>query len=138
MKLIPLTIGAVFIVASTMADAGLLVPNKTIDIAFDGFCDGMHLVINHSTGTVTGNRTGCVPEYPLAGYVGAVSGGVYDGQAAVVGFMEGTTGFMTIISDVPRKWQHIYLLDGSAFNSGTWSKGVPAMEMQGVAPASSD
>ena len=136
MKTIATVIGSVLIVASSVAVGGSLVPNRTIDISLDGFCDGLHLVINHTNGTVTGNRTGCVSE-SIIGVPGAVSGGAYDGQAVAIGFVSTSgTGFMFVVNDAPRTWQLLNLSTSTAQNSGTWSVGVAGAALEAQTPGS--
>lgn len=136
MKTIATVIGSVLIAVSSVAVGGSLVPNRTIDISFDGFCDGLHLVINHTKGTVTGNRTGCVSE-TVIGIPGAVSGGAYDGQAVAVGFVSTSgTGFMFVVSDAPRTWQVLNLTTSVVQNSGTWTVGVAGAALAVQTPGS--
>lgn len=98
--------------------AGPIFPNKTIDLVFDGYCDGLHVVSNTTTGLVTGTRTGCASE-PVGGVVGTVLG-KKQGGAEIVQYA--TFDFTAVIRD-DKTWTY-YNADGSVFNSGTWSLGV--------------
>jgi hypothetical protein len=107
---------------SSVVSAGPLVLNTTVDITLDGYCDGMHLVINQSTGTVSGNSTGCETG-PLTGHVGSNS----KSGAGVVVLVNGLGGPVLFrVDDNPRKWS-LRNTDGSIVNSGTYSIGVPAL-----------
>lgn len=87
----------------------------SIDIVFDGYCDGMHLDIDQETRVVTAMRTGsCIPPSPL-------SGRVRQGQARMV---DDTYGLYVII-DRNGTWFY-YDFNGNLVNSGTWSQGVPS------------
>ena len=109
---------AVMLAFVSIAQAGGLVPNRTVDIRFNGFCDGMRLVINQSTGVVSGSVTGCVSGTPI-GTVGGNSG-----KGIGVTVMSRT--FLYVIDDAPQTWS-LYLSNGTLFQSGTWSLGVPAL-----------
>jgi len=117
-------------IASNSAHAGAqkaLSPDATTDIAFDGYCDGMH--INHPSaglgtpGTVDGNRTGCSSE----GLIGAQT--TIHGQGAfAVTFLTGTLWVQTAIF-VDHTWIHYAVTDDLIYvlNSGTWSYGTPLL-----------
>jgi hypothetical protein len=122
MKAIYMALGAAALALGTQAQAGALVPNKTVDISFDGFCDGMHLVINEAKGTVSGNSTGCISDL----LIGAVGSNFKLGAGVTVY----NRTFLFVIDDSPRKWT-LSNVDGSIVQDGTYSLGVPAM-----APAS--
>jgi hypothetical protein len=117
MKAIHLALGAAVLAFGSYAEAGPLVPIKTVDIKFDGFCDGMRLVINQSSGEVRGNDTGCVSD-PLIGTVGGLS-------KIGAGISVMSRGFLYVIDDSPTRWT-LYLSDGTLLQSGTYSLGVPA------------
>lgn len=129
--LLSTTIVGALIAVSSLAYAGGMTPNRTFDLRFVGFCDGMRLTINYSTGDVTGIRTGC-SHGPVRGWVGAVSGGNYDGQAVVVGIDSGT-GFIYVIGDHPQNFQNKNLASGSVVNSGSWAVGAAALDLEGQA-----
>ncbi len=119
---------------SSVVSAGALVPNKTVDIALDGYCDGLHLVINQAAGTVSGNRIGC-RSAPLTGYVGSNS---KSGAGVVISTTdEGTGNFVFIVEDAPKTWS-VTVPDGSFSNSGAYSIGVPALAPQAGTRASTD
>ena len=102
--------------------AGPLVPNKTVNIRFDGFCDGMRLVINQNTGVVTGNRTGCASDV-IEG--GAMTSSITGPGVTFATFNSGSGIVFWQIDDNPRDFKLI--LDTGFTNSGTYSVGVPAM-----------
>jgi hypothetical protein len=116
MKTFQLALGAAALVFGSYVQAGVLYPNKTIDISFDGYCDGMRLVINHSTGLVSGNATGCRSE-PVSGVAGGLSK-----NGAGVAVLSQT--FLWTIDDNGKNWV-IYSDAGVVINSGTYSVGVP-------------
>ena len=59
--------------AAGSVQAGPIFPNRTIDLRFNGFCDGLHFTTNTSNGVVVGFRTGC-----SSGAVGGVIGHVLE------------------------------------------------------------
>lgn len=119
MKTVRLALGAAALVFGSYAQAGVLYPNKTIDISFDGYCDGMHLTINHSTGLVSGYATGCRSE-PVSGVAGGLSK-----NGAGLAVLSQT--FLWTIDDNGKNWV-IYSDTGVVINSGTYSVGVAAPE----------
>lgn len=91
----------------------------SIDISFDGFCDGEHLNVPGSAGApgVDGMETGCQTN-PLIGAKTAGSVGAWD-------YVDGL--FYLVNSD--RSWiLYVDCGDGTECyaNSGTWSFGAPA------------
>lgn len=114
---------ASLMVTGTMLNAGSLVKSKTIDISFDNFCDGLHMVINQSSGLVTGSYIGC-SDHPILGAVGGLS---KIGVGTANGYMIGDILRNIVVDDKPRTWT-IYNVDGTVFNSGTYSVGVPTLE----------
>ena len=118
MKTVHLAFVAAALAFGLPAQAGVLYPTRTIDIAFDGYCDGMHLTINHSTGLVSGTATGC-----LSNVLTGVAGGLSKIGAGVAVM---STGLLFVIDDNGKNWV-IYGADGSVINSGTYSVGVPAL-----------
>ena len=129
MKTIYLILVVAVLAFGSYVEAGPLVPNKTVDISLDGFCDGMHLVINETTGLVTGNATGC-GSGTLVGTVGSLS-------KLGAGITVMSYGLLYVIDDNPRKWTN-YNSDGTLLFSGTYSIGVPALAVQWGAKASSN
>ena len=117
MKTIQLALAAAALVFGSHVQAGPLYPNKTVDISLDGYCEGLHLIINHSSGLVTGNATGCVSNDPLAG----VAGGLSKTGAGVAAMNQ---GHFWVIDDAGRNWA-VYNAAGAAVNSGTYSVGIP-------------
>jgi len=120
MKLTHVTVLASSLILTSVVQAGVLFPNKTIDIAFTGYCDGMHLVINHTTGIVTGNSTGCVSD-PLIGTAGGLSK-----IGAGLTVMNRTRLF--VIDDSGKNWA-LYNADGSLNSTGTYTVGVAALAL---------
>src|SRR3954451_6342417 len=118
---------AALLLAAPAAQAGALVPNKTTDIKFTGFCDGMHLVINEGTGVVTGNSTGsCITPTP---FVGTVGGNAKLGAGVAV--LEG--GLLYVIDDSPQNFT-LYGSGGSVLiNAGSYTVGVAAAGAAGPA-----
>jgi hypothetical protein len=97
-------------------------PHHSIDISFDGYCDGMHL--NYASAglgeasTVDGHHTGC----QRGGHFGTVS----NANNALYVTVPGDGYFIVINLD--HTWV-LYEFDGNLivlFNSGTWSYGTPA------------
>jgi hypothetical protein len=109
---------------TTIADAGALVPNSFVNIAFTGFCDGMRLVINQTTGLVVGSRTGCLSA-PLIGTVGANAR--LGASVTVSTTNNGVGSFLFVIDDVPQTWS-VYAANGVLLNSGRYSVGFPARQ----------
>src|SRR3954469_8334440 len=117
---------AALLLAAPAAQAGALVPNRTTDIKFTGFCDGMHLVINEGTGVVTGNSTGsCITPTP---FVGTVGGNARLGAGVAV--LEG--GLLYVIDDSPQNFT-LYGSGGSVLVTGSYTVGVAAAGVAGPA-----
>ena len=107
----------------SIAEAGkLLGAKRTVDIALDGYCDGMHLVINLNTGVVTGNQTGCMSDL-VWGTVGALFGAKQKGIC--VSAQTDAWSWHMVIRD-NGTWTY-YMEDGTVYNSGTYTKGLPTM-----------
>lgn len=123
MKLRQLTAAAAMLALGSSAYAGNLVASKTVDLKFDGFCDGMHLFISQASGVVSGNVTGCV--------TGRVIGTVGGNSSKGIGITVMSRTFLYVIDDLSQTWQ-LYTSAGTLLQSGTWSVGVPAL-----APAAS-
>jgi hypothetical protein len=101
------------------------------DIAFDGYCDGMHLISPSAglatKGTVDGNRTGCSAD-ALMGSKAAIGGA--KGTYAVSVFADGSAWLQYVIA--PNHTWALFLVNGDQIalgNSGTWSDGVPTEAM---------
>jgi hypothetical protein len=112
---------------ATVAHAGPMAANKNVNITFDGYCDGMHLIINQTTGLVTGEQTGCLSE-PIVGTVGALS-------RIGTGVTILSDGFLYVIDDAPTNFR-IYRSDGLPWNKGTYSAGAPEARAAGGPTAS--
>ena len=120
-----MAIGLSLLLAASAQAGPLFGTTKTVDIAFVGYCDGMHLVIYYQTGVVLGNRSGsCIENSPVWGTVGTVLNGTYRGGAVIL--TDVFFSFHCVITDNPKKWVY-YLSDGTIFNSGTYVVGAPAM-----------
>lgn len=117
MRNVQLVLGAAALVFGSYVQAGPLYGSKTVDISFDGYCDGMHLTINHSSGLVTGNATGCLSD-PAFG----VAGGLSKNGAGVAVLSQ---SYLWTIDDNGKNWV-IYSDSGVVINSGTYSVGVPS------------
>jgi hypothetical protein len=122
---------AALAVASPVLFAGPLVPNKTVNIRFDGFCDGLRLVINQNTGVVTGNRTGCASDVIVGG---AVTSSIAGAGVTVATSNFGSGIVFWQIDDNPRNFK--LTLDTGFSNSGTYTVGVPAMAPVGSGSSS--
>lgn len=117
---------AVLLAAAVVLSFSQAATALTIDIVFDGFCDGMHANINQAAGLVDGNTTGsCIGEWPILGSFGYING-----KPAVTvthGASSPYPGLIYIIY-ANRTWAN-YVNDGFGITplySGTWSPGVPA------------
>jgi hypothetical protein len=115
-----------FLVAGALMTGGAAFAFPT-DVAFDGYCDGMHLV-SDGLGHVIGNSTGCVTD-PVFGYDGKVKTkgkGVVVDAAYAAGLIWNLTNSGTF---------EIYAADGTFINAGTWTAGIPPLAPQGARPA---
>lgn len=117
MNLVRLTAGASALAFASLLQAGVLFPTKVIDISFDGYCDGLRLTINHSSGIVSGNSTGCISD-PAIGTAGGLS-------KIGAGLTIRNRSFLFVIDDNARNWS-LYNADGSLNSTGTYSVGAPA------------
>jgi len=102
---------------------------QSIDIIYDGYCDGAHFEFNLTTGVVSGNKTGCVSG-PMAGTVGMPFGGGTPFIACTDQTGE-SHSFKVMRGD--GTWT-FYRNDGNGtyvWNSGTWTTGVAMKEFQG-------
>jgi len=100
------------------------VVTEEMDISFDGYCDGMHLVAPSAglgtRGSVDGHLTGCASE----SLIGAKS--VDDSH--VVQFVTGGLWVQTVVFS-NNTWVHYSIVDNTIYwlNAGTWSGGTPAL-----------
>jgi hypothetical protein len=111
----------------TRAVAAKAQPLAAKDIAFDGFCDGLHIA-NPSVGlgtsdTIDGAETGCI-SYPIVGARDTINGFK---KTFVVLANQGTVGAPLPVMYLVFKdhtWANFYLSSGvmTQFVSGTWSK----------------
>lgn len=124
-----LVVGVYVLALGSNAEAGALVRNRLVDISFDGFCDGMHLIINQKSGIVTGVDTGCVSD-PLIGTVGTSSK-----LGAGINVMSRT--FLYVIDDFPQKWS-LYTADGTLVQTGTYTVGVAVAAPRRATSATGD
>ena len=128
MKLARVAVVVSSLMLGTAVQAGPMAATKNVNITFDGYCDGMHLLINQITGIVTGEQTGCLSE-PIVGTVGALS-------RIGTGVTILSDGFLYVIDDAPTNWR-VYRGDGLPWNKGTYSVGAPDRRTAGGATASS-
>jgi ABC-type phosphate transport system substrate-binding protein len=96
------------------------------DVAFDGYCDGMHFQ-NEPGGFITGYSTGCLSD-PLHGVKARVK---KQGIANVV-TAYGSTTPLTFIVRLDGTF-YIESADGSGtvINTGTWTAGTPLVSQGG-------
>ena len=94
----------------------------TINIVFDGFCDGVSATWT-ADGVTFGTETGCLSG-PVVGTRGSVTN---QGHAFSLALNHILNGIYVIRTD--HTWT-IYLSDGSELQSGTWSN-APAAGMTG-------
>ncbi|MGE5140500.1 MAG: hypothetical protein ACM3JD_13615 [Rudaea sp.] len=111
----------------------------TKDIAFDGYCDGAHLVSPSiglgKFGTVDGHSTGCL----IAGFIGFKT--KIRGMAGTYVITHNNYGYWGQILIYPNKtWQilAVSLTTNRIFlvNHGTWHLGTPTAPSSNSAPAS--
>jgi len=125
-KSIGIVLGLVFAMLLALSQLAVAAPSTSLDITFDGYCDGMHLNIPSlgvgTPGTVDGDHTGCIS----GGFEGTTSSKpsgahittTYGGQAAPL---------FHIVVLANHTWT-IYGISGDLItfiNSGTWSPGTP-------------
>ena len=108
------------LLVAASAHAGPLIANRTVDIHFTGYCDGLHLVINENTGIVLATETGCISA-SFAGTVGSLNG-TYRGGAVTL--TDAAHGTHKVILDKPMVWVY-YNANGTVSNSGTYHVGTP-------------
>jgi hypothetical protein len=104
-------------------------PSASIDISFDGYCDGLHInspsIGLGTTGTVDGDHTGCIS----GGFVGTFA----RGARISTDYGGGVPTLYHIVINTNHTWT-IYGISGelqTLINSGTWSPGPPS----GTGPA---
>ncbi len=115
-----------FAVMSSVAMAGPIFPKRTIDLTLDSYCDGMHLVVNPTFGTVTGNRTGCMSAAVGGSAVASVIGAkTIDGASLV--FVTDNGAYFWLIRD-NGTWTVNSGIDGSLINSGNWAVGTAPVD----------
>src|SRR5512132_3329191 len=72
-----LAVGLILTMSVAAGQVAAAAPSTTLDIHFDGYCDGMHLNVPSiglgTTGTVDGDHTGCI----TGGFEGSFSGGAH-------------------------------------------------------------
>lgn len=95
------------------------------EIMYDGFCDGVALDVNTSTGMATGEYGSICATCPFTNLMAGTVGDIFgpEGLTATLGWDdEGTAGVLNIFTRLNANgtWTH-YSWDGSIFNSGTWS-----------------
>lgn len=116
------TIAALLLAAGLSAHAGPATPpSTTYNLALDGFCDGVELTVERTTGLVSGTRTGCAEGQVLHGNAGGIAG---RGLSLTIRGANGT-GFdgvdiIATFSLSQGTWDY-RRPDGSIFNSGTFS-----------------
>ncbi|MBC2696425.1 MAG: hypothetical protein HF982_14345 [Desulfobacteraceae bacterium] len=98
----------------------------TIDIMYDGYCDGARLTYDLTTGLASGNQTGCCQGYML----GAVADVYSQGPALCMSYCAGADFYahpLYTVIRIDKTWTH-YACDGNGgmfvLNSGTWSYGA--------------
>ena len=110
----------------------------SIDIVYDGYCDGARINYNVATGEADGWQTGSCVDIGTGNYmVGAVASVFGQGAGVTMGYddtaLYGTYGLFTVIR-ADGTWTH-YANDGSGIiviNSGTWSYGTPPVNAEGL------
>ena len=85
----------------------------TIDIVYDGFCDGVSATFD-AIGVTFGTETGCISG-PVVG-----TKGVVDNQGEALTLAENHVANAIYVIRFDHTWT-IYLSDGSELQSGTWS-----------------
>ncbi len=99
-------------------------PVVTVNIVFDGYCDGMRVTLDTTTRAASGVRTGsCLPQTPL-------SGRIVDANTV---YLRDNTYALDVFLYRNQTWEY-YDDFGNLVNSGTFSFGTPALN--GSAPSS--
>jgi hypothetical protein len=123
---IGIVLGLVFAMLLALSQLAVAAPSSSIDLTFDGYCDGMHLNIPSlgvgSAGTVDGDHTGCV----TGGFEGTTSS---KPSGAHITTTYG--GLVPPLLHYQVRSNHtwtVYGINGDLItlvNSGTWSPGAP-------------
>ena len=115
--------------AAMLAGIGAAQAQVPPDVAFDGYCDGMHFD-KLPGGFVGGASTGCITD-PLHGVKAKVS---RQGLSNVVTAYGTASAGLTFIVREDGTW-YIETADGTGtfINSGTWTAGTPLVKGMGRA-----
>jgi hypothetical protein len=128
------------VASATPAGSGV---QASYDIAFDGYCDGLHLAIPSTglgaVGTLDGSQTGCVSDSAFGRATPNKRGkyGVTKGTEFVQYATPAAFAYFTVVRN-DLTWTHYILGPGNTetvLNSGTWHLGTPAAA-RGVPSAS--
>lgn len=123
--------------SNTSANSGIeALINK--NISFPGYCDGMYISANTSSGLAGGMRTGCASEV-LAGTVADIYS---HGTGVALSWTHSSgTAFHTVVIANPKKWYH-YVSDGQGgvvlINTGDWTEGAPTLTGNEDLPSSTN
>jgi hypothetical protein len=121
-----LVLGVVFGMMLALGQVASAAPSTTLDIVFDGYCDGMHINVPSlglgTAGTLDGDHTGCV----TGGFEGTTS-------SSPKAFHITTTygGLVLPLEHWQVNANHTWAVYGISgdletfINSGTWSPGTP-------------
>ncbi len=126
-KIITAGIGLGLIISAGAVSAG--------ELCYDGYCDGLRITYDTSTGTASGVTTGCAAGnvFGTVGTIAAQGAGVTLGYDAAADYV----GLVTAVK-ANRTWVH-YVSDGAGgitvLNSGTWTPGPCAANVN-AAPSS--
>jgi len=104
---------SLFACAAVLAGSAFSAQAGTLNIVFDGFCDGVDVTFG-ANGVAFGTETGCV-NGPAVGTKGSVKG---QGKGYTLNLNHVVNGVYVIRND--HTWS-IYLSDGSDLQDGTWS-----------------
>ncbi len=125
-KSIGIVVGLVFAMLLAVSQLAVAAPSTTIDISFDGYCDGLHMNIPSlglgTSGTVDGDHTGCVS----GGFEGTTSSNP-KGAHITTEYGGVVEPLLHILVMANHTWT-IYGISGDLItfvNSGTWSPGSP-------------
>ena len=123
---IGIVLGLVSAMILALSQLAAAAPRSSLDIVFDGYCDGMHLSLPSqglgSPGTVDGDHTGCIS----GGFEGTTSSSPKAAHITTEygNFVEPLLHFLV---GANHTWT-IYSISGDLqtfVNSGTWSPGTP-------------
>jgi len=105
-------------------------PYVEFELMFDGYCDGMTLVLNTETGVVTGVYGSSCATCEFSDLVaGIVSYNPFEEAFVTLSWESGPVGIFTVIRH-DGTWAHLDYFE-NVVNSGTWSfctRGTPAYE----------